>query len=81
MSVPVVRDLTWRRPGGRSESSLRRWANRQGFTLHKSRSRESVDNLGGWMIVNSWNNTIEAGEKFDLTDEDAERFLSEGDQP
>lgn len=59
-----------------TESALRHRAAREGFSLRKSRARESVDNLGGWMIVDSNRNAVVAGERFDLTGEDVERVLA-----
>lgn len=58
-------------------SRLRRLAAKQGYALCRSRRAESVDNLQGWMIVDPYRNWVVAGEKFDMTDEDVERFLSE----
>lgn len=60
-----------------TESALRHRAAREGFSLHKSRQQESVDNLGGWMIVDPNYNTVVAGERFDLSDEDVLAFLAE----
>lgn len=61
------------------ESRLRRIARRQGLALRKSRLRgpTHIDDQGGWMIVNPFNNTIVVGEKFDWSLDDVERYLSE----
>lgn len=59
------------------EARARRQLNRQGYTLHKSRVITTThDNQGGYMIVQSWNNAIEAGERFELSLEDVERFAA-----
>lgn len=49
----------------------------QGFILKKSRTRNpKFNDAGGYMIVNL-NNVVEAGEKFDLSLDDVERFINE----
>ena len=55
---------------------LRRRARTQGFNLIKSRSALDMNHCGGYMIVDS-NNTIVAGEKFDMFEDDLQRFLAE----
>lgn len=54
----------------RRENRVRRKLACQGFSLKKSRK-------GGYMIVEDWNNTIAAGERFDLSFEDVGRFAVE----
>ena len=56
------------------ESKLRRKAKRTDMFLRKSRASLSIDNKGGYMIVDI-NNCVVAGEKFDLTLSDVEEFL------
>lgn len=57
------------------EARARRQLARQGSILQKSRSRSwSIDNQGGYMIVNANRNFVEAGERFDLALEDVERI-------
>jgi hypothetical protein len=58
------------------ENRLRRWARRLGLTLRKSRRMISLDNRGGYMVVNL-NNWIVAGERFDLTAADVESLLED----
>ena len=59
------------------ENRARRQLARLGYQLRKDRARNySVDNQGGYMIVNL-NNVLEAGERFDLSLEDVERFIEE----
>ena len=57
-------------------------AKRQGFIIKKSRERytypHSITNFGGYMIVNADNNSIECGEKFDVSIDELEKFLSDG---
>ena len=60
-----------------TESTIRRALKKAGYDLHKSRAGFSVDNLCGYMIVDSSTHIIEAGGRFDLSLEDVERFLKE----
>jgi hypothetical protein len=56
---------------------LRSLAKRQGFVIKKSRMMtRTLNNQGGYMITDL-NNIIQAGEKFDLTLDDVEKFLEE----
>ena len=49
------------------ENYLRRQAQRLGLTLTKSRAKKwSIDNHGGYMLI-TFDNSIFAGEKFDLS--------------
>lgn len=58
------------------EARVRRGLRRQGYTLIKSRARNwSINNHCKYMIVEAYNNSIVAGEKFDLNIEDVEKFL------
>ena len=58
------------------ENRLRRWAKRLGYSVHKDRARSwSIDNLGGYRLVYVYTNTIEAGEKFNLSLDDVENLL------
>jgi hypothetical protein len=62
----------------RRESRLRNKARTQGFSLRKSRARTtSVRDYGGYQIVVADGNIIDAGEKFDLSLDEVERFLSD----
>jgi len=57
------------------EQKLRRTLTKQGYQLKKSRARNwSYNNFLGYMIVNPYDNTIECGERFDLSLEDVARF-------
>ena len=59
------------------ESKLRTQAKSKGFILSKSKIKvATIDNRGGYRIVDARTNTIEAGEKYDLTLDEAENFLS-----
>ena len=59
------------------ENRLRRQLSRLGYTLHKSRIRNTnLDNFGGYMIVDSYYNAIVAGERFDLDIDDVENFVA-----
>ena len=60
------------------EARVRRVARRQGFIIRKSRIRNmSSDDQGGYRIVEARNNLIAAGEKFDLSLEDIEKFVAD----
>jgi hypothetical protein len=62
------------------ESSARRALRRLGFSLRKSRQRlhvPNIDNAGHYRIVDAERNFIVAGEKFDMTLADVERWLQE----
>ena len=58
------------------EARARRAAKRRGLRLHRSRRRlGSIDNPGGFQIVNSYYNFVVAGERFDMTLDDVEQWL------
>ncbi len=60
------------------ENSARRKLARQGYLLRKSRAQStSINDYGGYMIVDARTSTIEAGERFDLSLEDVESFAEE----
>jgi len=59
----------------RREDKVRRQLAKQGLTLRKSRvSTPSVDDQGGYRIIDAQFNRIEAGERFDMTLEEVEAF-------
>lgn len=58
-----------------SESWLRRAAAKKGLRIHKARGQMHSNNEGGWMIVDAYTNTLVAGERYDLTDEDVADHL------
>lgn len=60
-----------------NDSRLRSRARRMGLALHRSRSAPSVDNLGGYMVTDPTTNTVVAGPRFELTEEDVQRLLDE----
>lgn len=51
------------------EQRARRAARRAGFLMVKSRARESMNNRGGYMLVNKATNIVEWGEHFELSDQ------------
>ena len=58
-----------------SESTARRVAKRAGLQARKSRWRiNTVDNRGGFQILDPMRNLIMAGAKFDLTADDVIAF-------
>ena len=58
------------------ERRCRNALKREGYYLQKSRKRKhfNADDEGGYMIVELWNNCIEAGERFDMSLEDVMIF-------
>jgi len=59
----------------RREDRVRRQLAKQGLALQKSRvSTLSADDQGGYRIVDTQLNRIEAGERFDMTLEEVEAF-------
>lgn len=64
---------------GMSESALRRRANREGYSLRKSRSRSeypTLDNYGEYMLVEVSSNVSVIGHKFDASLSDIAEFLA-----
>jgi hypothetical protein len=63
----------------RSESRLRRLADKAGLRALKSRVREHFhsNNEGGWMLVDNYFNTVKAGVNFDLSTEEAIAYCQE----
>jgi len=58
-----------------SESGARRAARKVGLVAKKSRwRRDSMDNRGGFMLIEPNRNAIVAGEKFNLSADDVVRF-------
>lgn len=57
-----------------NDSVLRKTAKRQGLLLKKSR-KDSLKNRGGYMLVDM-NNTIIAGQNFELTPEEVRDWLN-----
>ena len=59
------------------ESQVRRKLQKDGFILNKSRIRNTtLDDHGGYRIVNAYTNGVEAGERFDLDLDDVEKFAN-----
>ena len=58
------------------EDKARKQLAKLGYTLKKSRAQTyTADNQGGYMIVQD--GIIQAGERFDMTLEDVEKFIAE----
>jgi hypothetical protein len=57
---------------------LRRLARKQGLVIRKSRSRSgrTLDDHGGYMLLDAGRNMIMAGSRFDLDLDDIERYLA-----
>jgi hypothetical protein len=61
------------------EARARRAAKRAGFIARKSRARVgSVDNLGGFMLVNEYNHVVD-GSRFDLSAHDVIAYFAPTD--
>lgn len=58
------------------EQNLHRKVTKQGYTLKKSRAAYTLDNQGGYMIIDQ-NNYVVAGEKYDFTLDDVKKFLED----
>jgi hypothetical protein len=66
----------------RREDRLRRRADRQGFALRKSRVRTpNLNDRGGYMLVDSRQNFLVAGHRFNLDLDDVEAFLDDRATP
>lgn len=58
------------------EQRLRRALNRAGYAMHKSRKEISIDNLGGYMIVDNYTNAaVFNSGRYDLSLDDIEELL------
>lgn len=58
------------------EQRLRRALNREGYGLHKSRTKAiHADDLGGYMVYDLATNAVVAGARFDLDLDDVARFV------
>jgi hypothetical protein len=57
------------------ELSLRRKAGRLGYSVRRSRRQLSVDNDGGYMLVDIESNSVASGSRFELSLDDVEAFL------
>lgn len=60
------------------ENRLRRWADRLGLSLHKSRVRNvHFNDEGGYCLVDPYTNTLVEGVRFELSLDDVEWWLAE----
>ena len=59
------------------ENRYRRILRKQGYLLKKSRRGLSVDNQGGYMIVEADRNYIAAGQRFDMFLDDLKEWVKE----
>jgi hypothetical protein len=61
----------------RQDSAARRAAKRVGLAATKSRwRRDSIDNRGGFMLVNPFTNAVVEGARFDLSAQDVLDFCA-----
>lgn len=58
------------------DARLRRLARRHDHVLHRSRRGISLDNFGGYMIVDGYIGACVAGSRFDLEPEDVEDWFA-----
>jgi hypothetical protein len=59
----------------RQEARVRRIARQHGYSIHKSRRALSLDNFGGYMLIDVNTNAVVAGPRFDLSLDDIEDWL------
>lgn len=59
------------------ENKYRRMLKDRGYTLRKSKKPISPDNLGGYMIVDIYDNCVVLGSRYELTLDDVRDFLTE----
>lgn len=60
------------------DSAARRAAKRAGLRAKRSRWRRfSFDNFGGYQLVDTWNNFVVAGARFDMTAEEVIAFCEQ----
>jgi hypothetical protein len=50
-----------------TETRVRRKASRLGYRIHRSRGRESIDNFGEFMLVDSARNCVVLGVRYDAS--------------
>ena len=69
--MTMVNTLTTRQRENRARYRL----SKDGYVLRKSRIKnENIHNRGGYMIINSYYNSIEGGEAYDWSLAEVERF-------
>lgn len=59
------------------EQKLRRALNKHGYSLRRSRKPISIDNMGEYMIVEIFSNSVVAGFRFNLSLADVADWLRE----
>ncbi len=57
------------------ENKLRRALHKLDCSLHKSRAPISIDNFGGYMIIDDYIYAVIAGSRFELDLDDVEEFV------
>lgn len=57
-----------------SDSQARRAAEKIGLVARKSRARESLDNFGGYMLIEPRQNFVVDGSRFDMSADDVVAF-------
>lgn len=64
----------------RNESKARRLAKKVGLSVHKSRQSLSIDNHGGFQIVDQYTNTVLDGIRFEMSADDVIAYCESRDQ-
>ena len=59
------------------EQQLRRALNKHGYSLRKSQKPISIDNMGEYMIVDIFSNSVAAGARYDYTLDDVADWIHE----
>ena len=63
-----------------TEAALRGRLRRRGLALRKSRASISVDNHGGYQVLEARQNVVIAGRRFDLSLEDVAEWIRGEDE-
>jgi hypothetical protein len=71
-------DITMTNDERNRAARLRRKLNKLGYTMRKTNwRRDSIDNFGGYAIIDTEYNAVVRGSRFDLDLDDVEEFISE----
>ncbi len=62
-----------------SDSRVRRAAKRIGLAAIKSRRQRSLDNFGGYMLIDAQRNWVVAGSRFELTADEVVDYCAGSD--
>ena len=62
------------------EQRIRRKARRLGYRISKSRAMISLDNSGGYMLIDEDTNFVISGFRYDLTLDDLDEILTQSEK-